>query len=141
MTRRAWFVVVGLCLTACHTLRPLDPVKINAADLPQRVWVTAPDRAPMRLDAPRIEGDTLQGFEDGQFREVVLSPGTLVEAKTPAHARTAVVVASVSAITLASLMYLESRRETGGAEVCLLALDQRPQPFTPCCAGQDTVPC
>ncbi len=141
MRRSASGVVLALCCASCHTLRPLDRASINQADLPQRVWVTAPDQATVRLDAPRIEGDTLQGFEGGQFRELVLAPGTVVRAQEPAHAKTAVVVAVASAVTLTSLIYLESRRETGSAQVCLNALDQRPQPFTPCCVGQDTVPC
>ena len=139
---KPWLLVaLAVGLAACHTMRPLDRGSLNTADLPQRVWVSAPDRGTVRLDAPRIAGDTLQGFDDGKFRELVLTPGTVVRAKQPSQAKTAAMVAVASALTLTSLMYLESRRETGQAQVCLNTLDQRPQPFTPCCVGQDTIPC
>jgi hypothetical protein len=130
-----------LLVVACYDLRPLPPAQLNAAGLPARIWVTSTDHATVPFDAPRITGDTLAGFVHGEFREMRLFETTAIRARTMATGRTAVLGVLTGVATLGAFIYLESRRDVGNAQVCLNALDQRPMPFTPCCVGQDTVPC
>lgn len=133
---------VALVLSAaCHNMRSLPENRLNAADLPQRIWVTRADHSTIKLDAPHLTGDTLSGFVDGQYREMRLGETTAIRARERAPARTAVVVTATSVALLSAFMYLEARRDVGTAAVCLNSLDQRPQPYTPCCPAQDTVPC
>jgi hypothetical protein len=128
-------------LGACHSMRPLPPAQLNSADLPARIWVTGTDHATVRLDAPRIMGDTLAGFVRGEFREMRLFETTAIRARTPAPGRTAVLGVFTGVVTLGAFLYMESRRDVGNGQICLNALDQRPMPFTPCCVAQDSVPC
>jgi hypothetical protein len=133
--------LAALLLSACHSLRPLPPARLNAADLPSRVWVTGSDHATVPLDAPQITGDTLAGFVHGEFREWRLFETTSIRTREVAPGRTAALAALTGVATLGVFLYLESRRDVGNGQICLNALDQRPLPYTPCCLGQDSVPC
>jgi hypothetical protein len=130
-----------LLFTACMSLEPLPPGQLNSADLPARIWVTDAAHANVPLDAPLLIGDTLAGFVRGEFREWQLQQTKSIKSRQVAPGRTAALAAVTGAVTLGAFLYLESRKDVGSAQVCLNTLDQRPQPFTPCCVAQDTVPC
>jgi hypothetical protein len=122
-------------------MRPLPPSQLNPADLPQRIWVTTPDRTTLMLDAPRLTGDTLAGWVAGDYREMPLSDAVAIHFRERAPARTAVLVTATSVAMVGAFIYLESRRDVGTAQVCLNASANMPMPYTPCCLAQDSVPC
>jgi hypothetical protein len=126
---------------ACHQMRPLPSTHLNPADLPQRIWVTTPDHSTVTLDAPRINGDTLAGWVAGDYREMPLSDAIAIQTRERAPARTAVLATVTSVAMVGAFIYLEGRRDVGTAQVCLNASANMPMPYTPCCIGQDSVPC
>ena len=134
-------VAVLSFVVACHTMRPVPAAHVNPVDLPPRVWVTSADRSTVILDAPRLTGDTLAGWVGREYREIPLAQTTAIRTRERAPARTAVVVTAATVATLGAFFYLESRRDVGDAQVCLNASDHIPDHFTPCCVGQDSVPC
>jgi hypothetical protein len=143
--RGSWLpgsVVLALTIgTACHHMRPVETSRLNPADLPQRLWVTGPDRSTVILNAPRINGDTLGGWVAGEYREFSVSQATAIRTREPAPTRTAILVTATSVMVLSTFIYMQGRKDVGNAPVCLNAAANMPAPFTPCCLNQDTMPC
>ena len=95
-------------IPACSTLQPLvDSRAYLASQRPGRLLVTPRDGSAIVVTAPRLLGDTLVGFVDGAYRELLLSDVREVRVRQPAGGRTALLVAGVVA--------------TGAALIALLA--------------------
>jgi hypothetical protein len=95
----------------------------------------------MLFEQPQVNGDTLTGLVYGEPEQIPLSAATEIMAREPAPARTAMLAAATGVVFLGALMYLESRPDVGDAQYCGRQFGNHPQPFTPCCFGQDSVPC
>jgi len=80
---------------ACTTLRPVpDANTYLSGSRPNQVWVRTGDGTVV-LEGPRLLGDTLVGFVDGEYREFM--PGEVhgVEVRQPAKWRTIALVSGL----------------------------------------------
>ncbi len=140
MTRRFALVagVMGLVsTTACHTMRPIQPSQLISTPV-ARVWVTAADRTTIVLHGPRVSGDTLGGFVDGQYREMLLSDTRTIQQRAPAPGKTAAVGIIAGAATLATFVYFANRSYVGDGQTCYAGYNGI---IVPCCAGKSTISC
>jgi hypothetical protein len=91
---------------ACSTLRPVaTPMQFIPSERPAQLWVTTADNATMRLEGPRLLGDTLVGFVAGRYEEIPLPQARSLWVRQPAPRRTAFLVAGL-AVLGASLFYM-----------------------------------
>jgi hypothetical protein len=113
LKRNGW-LVRPVCATlmavlaggACSTLRPVaTPMDFIPAERPAQLWVTTADNATMRLEGPRLLGDTLVGFVAGRYEEIPLPQARTLWVREPATTRTAFLVAGL-AVVGASLLYM-----------------------------------
>ena len=132
-------LLLAAALTAaCHSMRPIEANQLTARSV-DRIWVTGADHAKFELYAPRLTGDTLAGFlVDGQYREMMLSDASQLEARRPDATRTAVLGAVTGAALLAGMIYMANRNYVGDGATCYTARDGTP---IPCCAGKTTINC
>ncbi len=129
---------VGLVSTAaCHTMQPIQPSQLISTPV-ARIWVTGADRTTVVLHGPRLNGDTLGGFVDGQYREMLLSDARTIQHRAPAPGRTAAMGVIVGVATLSTLIYFANRSYVGDGVTCYTPRDGTP---VPCCAGKSTISC
>lgn len=113
LKRNGWLVrpvcatlIAVLAGGACSTLRPVaTPMQFIPTERPSQVWVTTSENATMRLEGPRLLGDTLVGFVAGRYEEIPLPQARTMWVRTPAPKRTAFLVAGL-AIVGAGLLYM-----------------------------------
>ena len=85
-----WVTAAALSSAACYTLRPVTFEQLSVAR-PSAVWITRADQSVVIVETPRVFGDTLVGYINGEFQEVdaaTLQP-KLYRVKRMAGARTA----------------------------------------------------
>jgi len=122
---------------ACHSVRPVQPAQLVSGAF-TAVRVTATDRSTVILHAPHLSGDTLAGFVDGEYREMLLSQTETITARTRSPARTAALGIVVGASTLVTLIYFANRSYVGDGQTCYAGRDGI---VVPCCAGKSTISC
>lgn len=95
MRRRIVAVVLVFSLVSCTTLRPVaDANTYLSTTRPSQVWVRT-DRKTVMLEGPRLLGDTLVGFVDGEYREFLPGEVRGVDIRKPASGRTALLVSGM----------------------------------------------
>ena len=130
-------IAFGLA-AACHSLRPIEASQLSSINI-DRIWVTRADLSRFELYAPHVTGDTLAGFlEGGQYREMMLSETSQLEARRSDPTRTAVLGAVSGAALLAGMIYMANRTYVGDGATCYTPRDGS---VIPCCAGKTTVAC
>jgi hypothetical protein len=118
-------------------MQPITPSQLLSTPVSQ-VWVTGTDQSTIVLHGPRVNGDTLGGFVDGKYREMLLSDTRSIQQRAAAPGRTAAVGAIVGAATLATFVYFANRSYVGDGQTCYAGRDGT---VVPCCAGKSTVSC
>jgi hypothetical protein len=130
--------VAGFAATvACHTMRPIEASQLVSGNVPA-IWVTASDQSTVILHAPHLSGDTLGGFVDGHYREMLLSDTQIIKARASAPVRTAAVGVAAGVTTLFTLIYFANRSYVGDGQTCYTPKDGT---VVPCCAGKSTLAC
>ena len=140
MNRRVhpWLLAVtGIIASACHTMQPVRPSDLTAGTV-SAVWVTKTDHSTIILQAPRVTGDTLAGFVDGSFSEMLLAQTTKLVMRTPARGRTVAVGVTTGVTLLAAFIYMANRSDVGDGQTCYTPKDGD---AVPCCAGKSTLSC
>lgn len=98
MRRRFVAVVLVFSLVSCTTLRPVaDANSYNSylsSTRPSQVWVRT-EKQTLMLESPRLLGDTLVGFVDGEYREFLPGEVRGVDVRKPASGRTALLVSGM----------------------------------------------
>jgi hypothetical protein len=126
-----------VALAACHKMETMPAEKLNSTVI-DRVWVTQNDHTTFVLHAPRLMGDTLQGFVDGQYRELLLDQTQVIKRRTPAPARTAILGVTLGVAALSGFVYMANRNYVGDGQTCYAGRDGI---IVPCCAGKSTISC
>jgi hypothetical protein len=90
-----------LAAVACTTMRHVQPAEFIPKHTPALVWVTTTNSALVPVAQPYMDGDTLRGKWAGTERPfaIPLQGIQSVQAKTPAPARTVLMVATLGALT------------------------------------------
>ena len=137
-----WLItVVGmLATTACHTMKVVRQSDLTAGTV-GAVWVTRSDRSIVVFHAPRVTGDTIEGFIDGSFSELPLSQTTKLEMRMPARGRTVAVGVTAGVVLLAGFIYMANRSYVGDGVTCYRSAAINDGQAVPCCAGSSTVSC
>lgn len=95
MLRRIVATALMFSLVSCSTLRPVaDANSYLSTTRPTQVWVRTDQRTVM-LEGPRLLGDTLVGFVDGEYREFLPGEVRGVDVRKPARGRTALLVSGM----------------------------------------------
>jgi len=129
--------MAALALGGCHTWRHLDANQIESAEV-NRVWVTQTDQSTVIMSAPRLFGDTLAGFIDGQYREMPLADTRKLQERVFAAGKTTALGVAIGAVTMTGMIYMANRSYVGDGKTCNYGIDAV---TVPCCAGQSTVAC
>jgi len=90
-------LVIGL--TACSTMGPIAAREYIPVNRPNQIWVTGRDNAVVKVQVPRLLGDTLVGYVNGEYHEMMLSQTKQVRARVPQPGRTVLAIgAGVGAV-------------------------------------------
>lgn len=103
----------ALSVGACYSMRPITFDQLGVAR-PGAVWVTRTDESVVVIETPRVFGDTLVGYVNGEFRELPraeLNPQRM-QVKRMAAGRTASLVV-VSILGAGTFAFLVSSTGTG----------------------------
>jgi len=90
--RRVVAGVLITSLTACTTMGPISPREYVPIEHPSQIWVTKSDNSTVVMQLPKLLGDTLVGYVNGDYQEMMLSQTKVVQARRPAPGRTALAV-------------------------------------------------
>jgi len=104
-----------LVALGCSTWQPVaDTRHYVSTARPGRLWVTPRgEGTPIVLTAPRLIGDTLVGFVNGEYREYLLAAVDHVRVRRPARGRTVLLAAGVVAGGAALVALLASAGPAG----------------------------
>jgi hypothetical protein len=96
-TRRSVFsritsALLMVTLSACTTYRPISAREYIPISHPSAVYITRPDNTVEVMQLPKLLGDTLVGYVNGDYQELNLSQVKQMNAKVPAGGRTALAV-------------------------------------------------
>jgi hypothetical protein len=68
-------------LAQCTTVAPIQsPAKYIAGNKPRTVWLTKSNHSVVRVDGPRMVGDTVVGAVSGEYTEIPLTDVTRASA-------------------------------------------------------------
>lgn len=126
-----------LVSAACHTMRTVEPSRLISYSI-DRVWVTGSDQTTVILHAPRVTGDTLAGFVDGNYREMLLADTKTIKQRVGSPGRTTALGVIIGAVTLSGMVYMANRNYVGDGQTCYAGRDGI---VVPCCAGKSTISC
>jgi hypothetical protein len=121
--RQHTFAVLALTLSACHSMQQVHPSEIQGLGV-DRVWVTrASDHTKFELVDPKVQGDTLEGLVFGEYEKLPFSQTAAIQARKAAPARTAALVAGLTGITIAGIVYMGNRSYVNeSAQTCTTGL-------------------
>jgi hypothetical protein len=90
-----------LAVAACTTLQHVQPAEFIPKHTPALVWITTTNAALVPVAQPYMDGDTLRCKWAGTEKPfaIPLQGIQSVQAKTPARARTVLMVATLGALT------------------------------------------
>ena len=118
VAQRVLAAIVATSLIACTTVGPSrSPQKDITVREPRTVWLTRTNGSVIRVDGPRMIGDTVIGAVEGQYAEVPLSQVTRVAAVEPAPGKTIAAAALGGAVTVAVLVEIFSHSGSGSNSV------------------------
>jgi hypothetical protein len=99
---------------ACTTVGPVDsPGHYIATKQPHTVWLTKSNRSVVRVDGPRMLGDTVIGSVGGEYTEVPLSEVTRVAAMQSSKSKTIAAALLGGAVTAGALALIFSHSGSG----------------------------
>lgn len=100
-------------LSACTTVRHVEPAALLTDAGPARVWVTQTDNTVVPVFDPEIRRDTLRGKLNGERVKIPVSRIVSIEAKVPDHRKTAL-LAVVLGVAAVSTVYAAAVSQAGG---------------------------
>ncbi|HUL04296.1 MAG TPA: hypothetical protein VLV16_13835 [Gemmatimonadales bacterium] len=122
-------------MTACTTVRPVQPAEYIPKYYPDVVWVTYADsNSEVLIDGPAIYGDTLRGTRQGGADSVAIPLGEVrsVRARTPDHTKTALLVGATVAGSVASIYFLWASKAGSNTAGVSCGVDPDGRPYMSC---------
>ncbi len=108
----AGLLVAGLA--GCHSVGAVDqPGRYIASKQPRTVWLTKHNRSVVRVDGPRMLGDTVIGSVGGEYTEVPLSEVSRVAAMQSSQGKTIAAALLGGAVTVGALVFIFSHGGSG----------------------------
>jgi hypothetical protein len=94
-------------VAGCTTIEAVNqPAAYIAGKQPRTVWLTKSNRSVVRMDGPRMLGDTVIGSVAGEYTEIPLSEVTRVAAVQSSKGKTIVAATLGGAVTAAALVVI-----------------------------------
>ena len=90
-------VLMMTSLTACTTFGPIAPKEYIPIQHPMQIWVTQADNSVIVVQVPKLLGDTLVGYVNGDYQEMLLSQTKQVQTRRQAKGRTALALGAAVA--------------------------------------------
>lgn len=125
------FALAVLSSTACYTMRPVTFAQLGTAR-PGAVWITKADQSVVVVETPRVFGDTLVGYINGEFQELPNTDMTGFKVRRMAGVKTAGLVAA-TAVGVGTFVFLVSSTNSYIDPASLLDCDDDPE--QPGCPG------
>jgi len=92
-------------VTACSTMQPVaQPRDFIQTRQPAVVWLSHDQQAMISMDAPRLVGDSVVGFVEGEYTEIALSRITGMQAKQYSRSRTTGFILGLVGLTAAVVL-------------------------------------
>jgi hypothetical protein len=130
-------IVLGVAgVSACTSIRRVQPTEYLADNAPHLVWVTYGDNSIVPLADPEIRRDTLRGLLEGKRERVKIPLGQVrsVEAKVPNHTKTALLLGGLGVAAVSSVYFLliSQAGSNGVGESVYCGTDTRGRPLGYC---------
>lgn len=131
-------VVLGVAaVSACTSVRRVQPTQYLAENAPLLVWVTYSDNTIVPLADPEIRRDTLRGLLQGKRERVKIPLAQIrsVEAKVPNRTKTALLLGGLGVAAVTSVYVLFVTQSSGGngvGESVYCGTDTRGRPLGYC---------
>jgi len=107
-TTFGWLVAAALSGAACHSLRPVTLQQVGIAK-PSEVKVTRGDQSVVTVSGPQVLGDTLVGYVNGKFEELVGADLRQVRMLSPNKGKTtALIIVTAVGIAGAAMVLTSS---------------------------------
>jgi hypothetical protein len=123
-------IAATLASTACYTMRTVSLDELGGLKA-SRAWVTKDDQTTVIVSGPRTFGDTLVGYVNGQFEELLSTDVKQIIVRRPARTRTFALVA-VGLVSVGAVAAAVSGTFSGHRDPERL-LDCEDDPFQPGC--------
>jgi hypothetical protein len=109
-------LLVGL-FAACKTTAPVPSPWANyvTGTQPGAIWLSRSDHTVVRVDGPRMFGDTVVGMVDGQYTEIPLTDVTQLMARRADKGKTIALAVAGGAVTAAALAVILTTSGTSAA--------------------------
>ena len=122
--RPAWFAACMLAAgaAACTTVATIQsPGRYIAGQKPRSVWLTKTNRSVVRVDGPRMVGDTVVGSVSGEYTEIPLSDVTHASAIQSDKGKTILAAVLGGGVTVAAAAVIFSHGGTGSSNADQIA--------------------
>ena len=107
LSRRLCGGLVVAMIAACTSVEPVQqPAKYIVGKQPRTVWLTKANHSVVRMDGPRMLGDTVIGSVGGEYTEVPLSEVTRVAAEQSSKGKTIAAATIGGAAVAAALIVI-----------------------------------
>jgi hypothetical protein len=107
LARRVCGSLLLAVVTGCSTVEAVNqPASYIAGKQPRTVWLTKSNRSVVRVDGPRMLGDTVIGSVGGEYTEIPLSEVTRVAAMQTSQGKTIAAATLGGAVTVAALVVI-----------------------------------
>ena len=125
MSRSSLGCRVAACMlaitgAACTTVAPIQsPARYIAGQKPRTVWLTKTNKSVVRVDGPRMLGDTVVGSVAGEYTEIPLSDVTRASAVEADKGKTVLAAVLGGGVTIAAAAVIFSHggsSHNGGAD-------------------------
>lgn len=107
-------------LAQCTTVAPIQsPGKYIAGNKPRSVWLTRANHSVVRVDGPRMVGDTVVGAVSGEYTEIPLTDVTRASAIRADKGKTILAAVLGGGVTIAAAAVIFSHggsSNNGGAD-------------------------
>ena len=114
VARRLTWTVLIVALAGCTTIAPItSPARYIAANKPRSVWLTRANRSVVRMDGPRMVGDTVVGSVSGEYTEIPLTDVTRASAVEADKGKTILAAVLGGGVTVAAAAVIFSHGGSG----------------------------
>ena len=88
-------IAAALTTAACHTMKPVSMAELNALK-PERAWATEANQTVVVVEGPQVVGDTLVGYVNGVYEEMLATRFKEAMVEKPATQKTALLVGALA---------------------------------------------
>ena len=108
--RRAVSLSMLLSMAACSTMQTVaQPRDFLKTHQPKQVWLSRDSgQAMIALDGPRLIGDSIVGFVEGEYAEIPVSSVKMMQAKQYSRKRTSTFLIAASAVVVGLFFIVKS---------------------------------